>query len=255
MTGQRAVLVHPTAQALARATAARLLLALADAQALRSPIHLAIAGGSVGTQVLAEVATSPLLENVDLSGLHVWWVDERFVPCGDPDRNEGQATEVLFGGLDIPAENVHRMPTSDHASDPDAAAADYATELTAFAAASPDRAELPASVGTPEFDVVLLGMGPDGHIASLFPGHGTVRITDRSVIGVSDSPKPPPRRISLTVPALTHARQVWVVAAGAAKADAVARALGGAEPDEVPAAAAAGRDVTLWLLDAEAAGR
>ncbi|UFU04444.1 6-phosphogluconolactonase [Ruania suaedae] len=252
MSGQRAVLVHPSADALARASAARLLLALADAQALRRPVHLAIAGGSVGTQVLAEVATSPLLENLDLTGLHVWWVDERFVPCGDPDRNEGQASEALLGGLDIPAANVHRMPSSDGADgagDPHAAAADYATELAAFAPSGTE------AVRAPEFDVVLLGMGPDGHIASLFPGHGTVTIDDRTVIGVPNSPKPPARRISLTLPVLTQARQVWVVAAGAAKADAVARALHGADPDEIPAAAAQGRDLTLWLLDAEAAGR
>ncbi|WP_354002640.1 6-phosphogluconolactonase [Ruania halotolerans] len=249
MNAQRAVLVHPTPDALARATAARLLLAVADAQALRRPVHVAITGGTIGTQVLSDMATSPLVENVDLTGLHVWWVDERFVPSGDPDRNEGQATAALLSGLDIPAQNVHRMPSSDHAADPDAAAADYAAELAAFAAEDTGA----GAVRAPEFDVVLLGMGPDGHIASLFPGHGTVAVTDRTVIGVVDSPKPPPRRLSLTVPVLTHARQVWVVAAGAAKAEPVARALAGADPEEIPAAAAAGRDLTLWLVDAEAA--
>lgn len=246
MTGARAVVVHPDADTLARAAAARFVLALADAQSLRHPVHVAITGGTIGTQVLAQIGRSDLLGVVDFSGVHIWWIDERFVPSGDPDRNEGQATEALLARLPIPDENIHRMPSSDDAKDLDAAARTYAEELTRFA---------PAGADAPEFDLVLLGMGPDGHIASLFPGQGTVAVTDRTVIGVQDSPKPPPERLSLTLPVLNGARQVWVVVSGAAKADPVRRALEGADPDELPVAAAAGRDVTLWLVDAEAAGQ
>lgn len=246
MTGARAVVVHPDADTLARAAAARFVLALADAQSLRHPVHVAITGGTIGTQVLAQIGRSDLLGVVDFSGVHIWWIDERFVPSGDPDRNEGQATEALLARLPIPDENVHRMPSSDDAKDLDAAARTYAEELTGFA---------PAGADAPEFDLVLLGMGPDGHIASLFPGQGTVAVTDRTVIGVRDSPKPPPERLSLTLPVLNGARQVWVVVSGAAKAEPVRRALEGADPDVLPVAAAAGRDVTLWLVDAEAAGQ
>lgn len=249
MTGSssaRAVVVHPDADTLARAAAARFLLALADAQSLRHPVHVAITGGTIGTQVLAQIARSDLLGVVDFSGVHIWWIDERFVPDGDPDRNEGQAEEALLARLPIPTENVHRMPSSDRAKHVDAAARAYAEELAAFA---------PQGAGAPEFDVVLLGMGPDGHIASLFPGQGTVAITDSTVIGVPDSPKPPPERISLTLPVLNGARQVWIIVSGSGKADPVRRALEGAEPDELPVAAAEGRDVTLWLVDAEAAGQ
>ncbi|WP_147917562.1 6-phosphogluconolactonase [Ruania zhangjianzhongii] len=245
-SGERAVVVHPDADTLARAAAARFLLALADAQSLRHPVHVAITGGTIGTQVLAEIGHSDLLGVVDFSGVHIWWIDERFVPGGDPDRNEGQAGEALLARLPIPDENVHRMPSSDEAKDVDAAARAYAEELAAFA---------PEGAVTPDLDLVLLGMGPDGHIASLFPGHGTVAVTDRTVIGVPDSPKPPPERISLTLPVLNSARQVWIIVSGAAKADQVSRALEGAEPDELPVAAAAGRDLTLWLVDAEAAGQ
>ena len=244
--GERAVVVHPDADTLARATAARFLLALADAQSLRRPVHVAITGGTIGTQVLAEIGRSDLLGVVDFTGVHVWWIDERFVPTGDPDRNEGQATEALLARLPIPEENVHRMPASDQAKDAEAAARDYAAELARFA---------PEGALSPELDLVLLGMGPDGHIASLFPGQGTVAITDRAVIGVHDSPKPPPERISLTLPVLNNTRQTWIVVSGAAKAEPVRRALEGADPDELPVAAAAGRDVTLWLVDAEAAGQ
>lgn len=243
---QRFVVVHPDADTLARATAARFLLALADAQSLRHPVHVAITGGTIGTQVLAEIGRSELLGVVDFTGVHVWWIDERFVPTGDPDRNEGQAGEALLARLPIPEENVHRMPSSDQAKDAEAAARDYAAELARFA---------PEGALAPELDLVLLGMGPDGHIASLFPGQGTVAITDRAVIGVHDSPKPPPERISLTVPVLNNTRQTWIVVSGAAKADPVRQALEGADPDELPVAAAAGRDVTVWLVDAEAAGQ
>ena len=246
MTGERAVVVHPDADTLARAAAARFLLALADAQSLRHPVHVAITGGTIGTQVLAQIGRSDLLGVVDFSGVHIWWIDERFVPSGDPDRNEGQAAEALLARLPIPDENVHRMPSSDEAKDVDAAARAYAEELAAFA---------PSGAAAPELDLVLLGMGPDGHIASLFPGQGTVAVADRTVIGVRDSPKPPPERISLTLPVLNGARQVWIIVSGAAKADPVRQALEGADPEELPVAAAAGRDVTLWLVDAEAAGQ
>lgn len=244
--GQRAVVVHPDADTLARATAARFLLALADAQSLRHPVHVAITGGTIGTQVLAEIGRSDLLGVVDFSGVHVWWIDERFVPSGDPDRNEGQATEAMLARVPIPEENVHRMPSSDQVKDADAAARSYAADLAQFA---------PEGAMAPELDLVMLGMGPDGHIASLFPGQGTVSVTDQAVIAVRDSPKPPPERISLTLPVLNNSRQTWIIVSGAAKAEPVRQALEGADPDELPVAAAAGRDVTLWLVDAEAAGR
>ncbi len=108
----------------------------------------------------------------------------------------------------------------------------------------------------PAFDVLLLGVGPDGHVASLFPGLPGVNATDRTVVGVTGSPKPPPLRVSLTLPAIDAAREVWFVAAGAEKAEAIARALAdGAVADEVPASAPHGRDRTLWLLDEAAAAR
>ena len=140
------------------------------------------------------------------------------------------------------------MPASDgpYGDDLDAAAQAYQQLLAAHA--EPGQ---PA----PDFDVHLLGMGPEGHVNSLFPDTPGVRESTRLVVGVPDSPKPPPRRITLTLPAVRRSREVWLVVAGAAKAEAVAAAINGADPVAVPAAGAVGRERTLWLLDAAAAAQ
>ena len=178
----------------------------------------------------------------------MFWGDERYVPDDDDERNEKQAREALLNHIDIPAANVHAMQASDgeFGDDLDAAALAYEQVL----AANADDGE-PA----PDFDVHLLGMGGEGHINSLFPHTPAVRETSRLVVGVPDSPKPPPRRITLTLPAVARSREVWLVVSGAEKADAVAAAIGGADPDDVPAAGAVGRDATVWLLDEEAASK
>lgn len=243
------VVVHPDAGTLAAATAARLLLRLMDAQSVRSPVHVGLTGGGMGTRVLAAVAASPLRDAVDWTGVHVWWGDERFLPDGDPERNETQARAALLDGLPIPAGNVHAAPPAGPgvASPHDAAVA-YAADLARFAVDGDD-----AGPAVPAFEVLMLGVGPDGHVASLFPGHATLGVVERTTVGVTDSPKPPPERVSLTLPAIEAAQEVWLVVAGADKADAVRRALAGADPSVVPASAVRGRSRTLWLLDVEAA--
>ena len=256
----RTVVVHPDPTMLARATAARLLVRLLDAQSTHRPVHVALTGGTVGIATLAEVCTSPLRDAVDWTGVHVWWGDERFLPSGDPERNETQARDALLDALDIPTANVHPVPPpGGEISTPEQSAEAYAEELARYAVtATPAGVAAPASddsgPAVPRFDVVLLGMGPDGHIASLFPGHEALGVTDRTVVGVHGSPKPPPERVSLTYPALEAAEEVWLVVAGADKADAAARALGGADITGTPAAGALGRVRTLWLLDVAAAG-
>jgi 6-phosphogluconolactonase len=251
------VIVHPDAATLVTATAARLLLRLVDAQSVHRPVHAVLTGGGLGIRVLREVATSPLRGAVDWTGVHVWWGDERFLPTGHPDRNEAQARAALLDDLAIPAQNVHPVPAADAVRSPEEAADAYAAELANYAA-TVDRTDPTliddARPAVPAFDVLLLGVGPDGHIASLFPGHVAVEVTDRAVVGVHGSPKPPPERVSLTIPAIAAAEEVWLVVAGADKGDAVGRALSGAPPAEVPAAVAQGRSRTLWLLDAPAAG-
>ncbi|ROS30550.1 6-phosphogluconolactonase [Cellulomonas sp. PhB150] len=244
----RDVVVHPDATLLAEATAARLLTHLVDVQSHRSPVHVVLTGGTVGIKTLAAVAANPVRDAVDWSGVHLWWGDERFLAEGDPDRNETQAREALLEALGdaLPAENVHAVPAlTEDVATPEDAADEYAVAL---AAATGNTGPAPA------FDVLLLGMGPDGHVASLFPGHEALSVAGRSTVGVHGSPKPPPLRVSLTFDAIRGAREVWVVAAGAEKAEAVASALGGASESAVPAAGALGIERTLWLVDVAAAG-
>ena len=247
------VVVHPDADTLAAATAARLLLHLIDAQSTHRPLHVALTGGGLGTQVLAQVAASSLRDAVDWTGVHLWWGDERFMPAGDPERNETQARAALIEVLPIPGENVHAVPPADAAGirTPEDAAEAYATTLAEHAAATGPLDD--AGPAVPAFDLILLGVGPDGHIASLFPGHDTLEVTDRAVVGVHGSPKPPSERVSLTYPALEAAAEIWLVVAGADKSDAVGRALAGDDVRRTPAAGAKGRTRTLWLLDATVA--
>ncbi|WP_278237329.1 6-phosphogluconolactonase [Isoptericola sp. AK164] len=246
----RLVVVHPDAAVLAEAAAARLLTRLLDVQSVRSPAHVVLTGGTVGIRTLAAAAASPLRSAVDWSGVHLWWGDERFLPAGDPDRNETQAREALLDDLvatgALPEVNIHRMPARgdapSEAATPEEAAAAYADELAQH-----------SEVGTtPHFDVLLLGMGPDGHVASLFPEHHALEAPGYTV-GVHGSPKPPPERVSLTFAAIGRADEVWVVAAGGEKAEQAAAALADGPVTQVPAVRAVGRHRTLWLVDAAAA--
>ena len=242
------VVVHPDAAAVAEVTAARLLVTLVDHQSVRTPLHVVLTGGSVGIAVLAAVRRSPARDVVDWSEVHLWWGDERFLPTGHADRNETQARTALLDdlGAALPARNVHPVPAPGSvgvATAEDAAVA-YAAELETYA---PSGSPGPA---VPRFDVVLLGMGPDGHVASLFPGHPTETASGATTVAVRDAPKPPPERVSLTNEAICAAEAVWIVVAGAEKAPKVAAALTGAA---LPAARVHGRECTLWLVDAAAA--
>jgi 6-phosphogluconolactonase len=237
---------YPDKAALIAAVGDRLIATIADAIATRDRALIVLTGGGTGIGLLEHLRENG--DAIDWSKVRLFWGDERYVPEDDDDRNEKQAREALLDHIDIPAANVHAMPANDgeFGDDIDAAALSYEHVLAAIA----DDGQ-PA----PEFDVHLLGVGGEGHINSLFPHTPAVRETDRQVVGVTDSPKPPPKRITLTLPAVHRSREVWLVVAGADKADAVAAAVGGANPDDVPAAGASGREATLWLLDEEAASK
>ena len=216
--------------------------ALATVLAAPGPHHVVLTGGGVGTRVLAALAGRDA--PIDWSRVHIWWGDERFLAAGDPERNETGAREALLDVVPIPADHVHAMP-ADTGQGVEAAAMAYADELAAH---SDDGY-------APDFDVLLLGMGPEGHVASLFPGMPEIHAA-QSAVPIENSPKPPPTRISLSLAAIRSAREVWVVAAGAGKADAAAAALSDAtSPDDVPAAGARGRVDTVFWLDRAAAGR
>jgi 6-phosphogluconolactonase len=224
----------------------RLVDAIVDAIDKRGIAQIVLTGGGTGIGLLKRVGERG--DKIDWSKVHLYWGDDRFVPEDDDERNYKQAREALLDHIDLPSANVHPMASSDgkFGDDLAAAARDYEQVLAANAA---------DGQAAPDFDVHLLGMGPEGHINSLFPDKPAVRETDRLVLGVPDSPKPPPQRITLTLPAIQRSRQVWLVVSGAGKAEAVAAAIGGAKPVDVPAAGAVGREATVWLLDEDAASK
>jgi 6-phosphogluconolactonase len=182
---------------------------------------------------------------VDWRRVDFWWGDERFAATGDPERNETGARAALLDVLDVDPARVHAVPGPDgpDGDDPDAAAARYAAELSSAAG---------AGAAVPAFDILMLGIGPEGHVASIFPESPAAHATG-SVVAVRNSPKPPPTRISLTFSAIQAAREVWILASGAEKAEAVAEAQSGVSQDKLPAAGARGGDRTLFLIDEAAA--
>ena len=230
------VIIYADNDSVAQATAARLLLRIGDLLAHQDRVDVVLTGGTVGILTLVEAAKSPLASGVDWTAVHVWWGDERFVPAGDADRNEGQAQEALLSHIPLPEENIHRMGAEGQYASAEAAAAAYASTY--------------ADAGSPAFDVLMLGLGPDGHVASLFPDHAGYAATGAAAIAVHDSPKPPPSRVSLSLETINKAQEVWVVATGAPKADVIAKCLQG--DTTFPGAAVRGTERTLWLLDAAA---
>ena len=243
------VVVHRDAARLARAVAARLVTALVDAQAARGTASVVLTGGGIGIASLRELAANPARDAVDWDALDVWWGDERFLPSGHPERNETQARDALLDAVELDPARLHPLGASDGpvGDDLDGAAERYAAELAA-AARPEDHGPVPT------FDVLLLGLGGDGHIASLFPETPAL-YDERIVVPVRGAPKPPPSRLSLSLAAINAAREVWVVTAGEEKAGAVRLALSGAGATAVPAAGVEGRSRTLWLLDRPAASR
>jgi 6-phosphogluconolactonase len=241
------IVVSKDAEILAAAVAARLLTRLVDAQALRGTASVVLTGGGVGIASLAAVRASAARAAVDWRRVDVWWGDERFVAADSDDRNDKQAREALLDSLDLDPARVHPMPAlgGPDGNDADAAASRYADELLGAA---------PSDGDVPAFDVLLLGMGPEGHTASIFPESPAAH-DERTAFAVHGCPKPPPTRISMGFEAINAAREVWMVVAGDDKAPAVAMALGGAGRVQLPAAGVAGRAQTLWLLDEAAASK
>jgi 6-phosphogluconolactonase len=243
------VVVHRDATVLAQAVAARIVTAIADAQAARGQASIVLTGGGIGGATLRELAETPARFAIDWSRLSIWWGDERFLPHGHPDRNETQARAALLDHVDVDPSHVHPMPPSDGplGDDLDAAAQAYTAELAAAAGPEDDGP-------SPSFDVLLLGIGPEGHVASLFP-EAPAMSDDRPVIPVRGCPKPPATRISLSLATINAARDIWLLAAGEEKAGAVRLALSGAGATAVPAAGVRGRVATRWLLDRAAASQ
>lgn len=214
--------------------AARLLDRLLALQASQPVVHLCLTGGDTANAMYEKFAELADGSDLDASKLQLWWGDERFVPATDPARNSLQAISRLARTISIKSADTHMMAAADGRKDPHESAAAYEAEL-----------------GDTTFDITLLGIGTDGHVASIFPNHPSSEPTTKAVIGVTDSPKAPSERITLTVPSLKRSHEVWFLATGDAKAHAVAEALRGAP--EAPGAEITGESATLWFLDKGAA--
>lgn len=226
------LVVHPDRAALVAETAVHFAGTVAEVLAERERAHVALTGGTVGIELLRALRE----QSIDWPRVHCWWGDERFVPAGDPDRNALQAREALLDHVPVLPEHVHELPASDAGLGLDDAASAATRELDGVT-----------------LDLTLLGMGPDAHVASLFPGRPGAGVESEGVIAVRESPKPPPERLSLTRSSLNRSRRLWLVVAGADKASALALALSRADHREVPAAGVRGVDETLYLVDRDAA--
>jgi len=244
VTSERRVFVYPDKQILADTIAARLIVKVKRFIAARGEATLVLTGGTMGSASLAAVNASPVRDSVDWSKVNFWWGDERWLPDADAERNETQAREALLAHIPVDHDRVHPFPASDGDLNLDDAADAYAAELKASA---PDGAAYPV------FDITFLGVGPDGHIASLFPERGGIKEELRTVIPVRNSPKPPPERLSLTLPVINSSERIWLMLAGADKASALGLALADASVFEVPVSGAHGRRSTKFLVDQDAA--
>ena len=244
MTNARRVLVHADRKALAGSVAARFITKVVDLLDQQPRVNIALTGGTVGSAVLEAINESPARDSIDWSRVILWWSDERWLPRGDAERNDTQARTALLNHVALRPENIHWCAASDAGISLEEAAASYAAELADAADEGRD---------TPRFDILFLGVGPDGHVASLFPDTPGIRVTVGSVIAVRNSPKPPPERLSLTLPVINSADRIWLALAGPDKASALGLALAGASTWEVPAAGVEGRLRTVFFVDREAA--
>lgn len=244
MTNERRVLVHPDKQSLGASVAARFITKIIDVIEEQDYASIVLSGGSVSTLVLAAINRSEARDSVDWSKVSFWWSDERWVEKDSADRNDKQNGIDLLDHIGVPAENVHRFGAVGEYATVDEAAAAYVAELKDFAQGDDE---------SPRFDITLLGVGPDGHVASLFPDKPQVSAVEPTVLTISDSPKPPPERLTLSLPAINNSQRVWMILAGAEKASSLGLALAGAGADQVPVAGVKGRKRTVFFVDQDAA--
>ncbi|MBP6996841.1 MAG: 6-phosphogluconolactonase [Phycicoccus sp.] len=222
------------------AVAAALVERIREVQSRGEEAQLALTGGSLGSLLWSAVVDLGDTD-VDWSNVRVWWGDERWLPAGDPDRNDVQNDDAGLAALGLDPAKVHRVQGPDLVATPEDAAAAYGETIREF--------------GKGAWDVGIFGVGPDGHVASLFPHHPAQRITDEIAVAVHDSPKPPPTRVSLTFECFERSDAVWLIVSGADKAQAVADGVPGtADAWDVPCGAVHGTTETVWFIDQAAAG-
>jgi 6-phosphogluconolactonase len=231
----RKVIAVADAEALSKAAAERLM---ARITANGGRIAICLAGGSSPKKLYELLATRAYRDKIPWDRIHWFIGDERFVPVSDPRNNMAMARGIFLDAL-APASHIHPIPTD--VANPDESAARYERELTSFHGADRlDRAR-------PLFDLVLLGVGSDGHTASLFPGYPALQETTRWVVGVPEAHVEPfVPRVTLTLPALASCREMLFEVSGSSKREILTRVLGG---ENLPAASARSEGETVFLVD------
>ena len=232
------VLIHrfPTADATALAAAEAGIDRILDELETQPIVHIGLTGGTVGIKTLAVWAAHPRRDEIDYSRVHFWWGDERFVASDSKDRNFVQAWDALLQHISVPRENLHEFPSSDNG-------------LTLAEGASLFDAHF-AEV-SPRIVFAFMGMGPDGHIASLFPGKSYAD-DGANIIAEADSPKPPAERLSLSYDAINAIEEIWFTVAGADKAEAVEIAFSD-RPERLPVGCVRAKSRNVWFIDDAAA--
>ncbi|HMQ54517.1 MAG TPA: 6-phosphogluconolactonase [Anaerolineae bacterium] len=240
--------IFPSSDQLSNAVGRYVAAVSAAAIEARGRFVVALSGGSLPRLLSAQLIIDPLRGQIDWSAWHVFFADERCVPLDHADSNYRLAKEQLFDHVPIPSHQIYPI---DPTLDPQAAATAYQLTINNEQISLPSNPPTFQPSPLPIFDLILLGLGEDGHTASLFPGHPLLNETERWVAPIFDSPKPPPERITLTLPVLNRARHVAFITTGAGKAEVLPEAIG---TETVPAGLVRPVAGTLdWFVDAAAA--
>ncbi|MDT8379959.1 MAG: 6-phosphogluconolactonase [Desulfotignum sp.] len=218
----------------------------AKASLAHGRFHVALSGGSLLEIIAPSLCSNPFRDRIDWSAWYVFWADERWVPLSSPDSNYGVAKSLLFNNLPIPGGQIYALDNS-HSPDETARASEVALKKILQV----------ESRQIPRFDLILLGVGEDGHTASLFPGHPVLKEARRWMVPILNAPKPPPVRITMTLPVINHASNVIFVAAGSAKANIISEVLNSNEEQpKFPVQTVKPSNGQLhWFIDQAAAER
>ncbi|KGN49834.1 probable 6-phosphogluconolactonase 4, chloroplastic [Cucumis sativus] len=212
-----------------------------------------LSGGSL-IECLRKLVEPPYVDSIDWSIWHIFWLDESAVPKTHVDSNYKLAYDGFLSKVPIPLGNVYAI---DDTLSAEGAAEEYEARLKHLV--NSKVIDISAKSGFPKFDLNLLGMGPDAHVASLFPGHPLLKENKKWVTFIKDSPKPPPERITLTFPVINSSDYIALVVPGDAQADAVSIALGGGNPptadETLPVQRVAPEGLLTWFLDKDAASK
>ena len=220
--------LYADAAELSEEVTVQILAAIEKNLKIKNQFHLVLTGGTLGVHISESLVKEFNSDSGAFKGLHIWWSDERFVESDSVERNSFALHETVTNSNIV----IHEVLASDVAQDIDEAVADYALALENV-----------------DIDLNILGLGPDGHVASLFPGRADID-DQRRVFAITDSPKPPAERVSFTMSMINSAQEVWIVASGESKAEAVTKIIEG--DLSIPASYVRGHSHTRLIVDTEA---